>query len=91
MENGGLALKQKKGSLFMIFGTSMMILHNTALKRPFPKLKKHHPTILYMRYLMMQSVARFGVEIDKKLTLQRHCPLSSSPPPSENQNLTQFF
>jgi hypothetical protein len=76
MENGGRALKQKKGSLFMIFGTSMMILHNTALKRPFPKLKKHHPTNLYMLYPMAQSAACVCVEKDKKMAPQGgivHC------------------
>jgi hypothetical protein len=76
MENVGLALKQKKGSLFMIFGTSMMILHNTALRRPFPKLKKHSPTRIYMLYPMAQSVACVCVEIDKKMAPQGgifHC------------------
>jgi hypothetical protein len=54
----------------MIFGTSMMILHNTALKRPFPKLKKHSPTRIYMLYPMAQSVACVCVEIDKKMAPQ---------------------
>jgi hypothetical protein len=54
----------------------MMILHNTALKRPFPKLKKHHPTNLYLLYPMAQSAACACVEIDKKMALQGgivHC------------------
>jgi hypothetical protein len=65
-----LLWNEKKGSLFMIFGTSMMILHNTALKRPFPKLKKHSPTRLYMLYPMAQSVVLVCVEIDKKMAPQ---------------------
>jgi hypothetical protein len=48
------------------------------LKTSFSKLEKHSPTNLYMLYPMVQSVARFCSEIDKKSTLQRHCPLSSS-------------
>jgi hypothetical protein len=47
------------------------------LQTPFPKLKKHGPTNLYMIYPMAQRVALVCIEIDKKLTLQRHCPLSS--------------
>jgi hypothetical protein len=43
------------------------------LQRPFPKLKKHGPTNLYMLYPMMQSVARVCVEIDKKKALQVRC------------------
>ena len=46
-------------------------------KHLFPKLKKHSPTNVYMLYPMVQSVALVCVEIDKKLTLQRQCPLSS--------------
>jgi hypothetical protein len=73
MEKGCLALKQKKASIFVIFGTSMMILHNTTLQRPFPKLKKHHPTNLFMLYPMAQSVWLVFIEIDKKMTPQWHC------------------
>jgi hypothetical protein len=48
------------------------------LQTSFPKLEKHPPTRLYMLYPMVQSVARFRVEIDKQMTLQRLCsPLSS--------------
>jgi hypothetical protein len=54
----------------------MMILHNTTLQRPFPKLKKHHPTNLYMLYPMAQSVGLVCVEMDKQMTLQGHCPPS---------------
>jgi hypothetical protein len=68
---------EKKESLLVIFGTSMMILHNTTLQRPFPKLKKHHPTNLYMLYPMTQSVALVCVEIDKQMPPQGHCPLGS--------------
>jgi hypothetical protein len=46
--------------------------------RPFPKLKKHHPTNLYMLYPMAQSIALNFVEKVKKMTPQKHCPLSSS-------------
>jgi hypothetical protein len=49
-------LIEKSESLFVNFGTSVMILHNTTLQRPFPKLKKHHPTNIYMLYPMVQSV-----------------------------------
>jgi hypothetical protein len=48
------------------------------LQTSFPKLKKHHPTNLYMLYPMAQSVALFCIEIDKKKALPKHCPLSSS-------------
>jgi hypothetical protein len=47
------------------------------LQTSFFKLKKHHPTNLYMLYPMAQSDCLVCVEIDKKLTLQRQCPLSS--------------
>jgi hypothetical protein len=47
------------------------------LQTSFPKLKKHHPTHIYMLYPMAQSVVLICVEIDKELTLQRQCPLSS--------------
>jgi hypothetical protein len=53
-----------------------MILQKKMLQTSFPKLEKHHPTNLYMLYPMAQSVAQFGVEIDKKTPLQWHCPLS---------------
>jgi hypothetical protein len=46
------------------------------LQRPFPKLKKHSPTNVYMLYQMVQSVALVCVEIDKKMPPQWHCPLS---------------
>jgi hypothetical protein len=46
------------------------------LKTSFSKLKKHHPTNLYMLYPMAQSACLVCVKIDKKLTLQMHCPLS---------------
>jgi hypothetical protein len=67
-----------KASLFGDFWHMKMILHNRTLQRPFSKLKKNPPTNLYMLYPMMQSVARFCVEIDKQMPLQRHCPLPSS-------------
>jgi hypothetical protein len=54
------------------------------LKTSFLKLEKHSPTRLYMIYPMLQSVARFCVEKEKKLILQRHCPLSLS---SKNKKL----
>jgi hypothetical protein len=57
MEKGCPTLKQEKASILVTFGTSMMILHNTTLQRPFPKLKKHSPTNIYMLYPMVQSVA----------------------------------
>jgi hypothetical protein len=44
----------------------------------FSKLKKHSPTCLYMLYPMVQSGVLVCVEIDKKMPLQGHCPLSSS-------------
>jgi hypothetical protein len=44
----------------------------------FPKLKKLLPTNLYMLYPMAQSVALIFVEKVKKMTPQKHCPLSSS-------------
>jgi nitric oxide reductase large subunit len=80
MENGRMALKQKKASIFVFFWTSMMILHNTTLQRPFPKLKKHHPTNLYMLYLMAQSALLVCINIDKKMTPQWHCPSSLENP-----------
>ena len=46
------------------------------LQRPFPKLKKHHPTNLYMLYPMAQSVGLVCVEMDKQMPPQWHCPLS---------------
>jgi hypothetical protein len=52
-------------------------------RRPFSKLKKHGPTNLYMIYPMAQSVALVCVEIDKKMPLQWHCPLSSLPSKSK--------
>jgi hypothetical protein len=59
-----LLWNEKKGTLFVIFGTSMMILHNRTLQRPFSKLKKYRPTNLYMICPLMQSVVQFCVEID---------------------------
>jgi hypothetical protein len=56
MEMDVQLLIEKKESLFVNFGTSVMILHNTTLQRPFPKLKMHHPTNNYMLYSMVQSV-----------------------------------
>jgi hypothetical protein len=57
------------------------------LQRPFPKLKTHHPTnLVYMLYPMVQSVWLVCVEKVKKMTLQWHCPLSSSFTIIENQN-----
>ena len=50
------------------------------LHTSFPKLKKHHPTRLYMVYPMVQSVGLVCVEQVKKLALQGgivHCPLLS--------------
>jgi hypothetical protein len=52
------------------------------LQTPFLKVKKHPPTNLFMLYPMVQSVALVCVEIDKKMPLQWHCPLSS---PSKNK------
>jgi hypothetical protein len=46
------------------------------LQRPFPKLKKHSPTRLYMIYPRVQSVALVCIEIDKKMAPQGgivHC------------------
>jgi hypothetical protein len=77
MENGGPALKQKEKVCFSDFWhfSDNFAQYNTT--RPLPKLKKHHPTNLYMLYPMAQSVALFLVENVKKMTLQKHCPLSS--------------
>jgi hypothetical protein len=55
------------------------------LQTSFPKLKKHHPTNLYMLYPMMQSVLLVCVEIDKKMPSQGCCPLSSSSSPSSSK------
>jgi hypothetical protein len=46
------------------------------LQTSFPKLKKHHPTNIYMLYPMAQTVALVCVEIDKQMPPQGHCPLS---------------
>ena len=46
------------------------------LQTSFPKLKKHHPTRLYMLYPMMQSVLLVCVEKVKKMAAQGdivHC------------------
>jgi hypothetical protein len=40
------------------------------LQTPFLKLKKHHPTRLYMLYPMIQSVLLVGVEKIKKMARQ---------------------
>jgi hypothetical protein len=48
------------------------------LQTSFSKLEKHSPTRLYMIYPMVQSVVLVCVEKVKKMTPQRHCPLSSS-------------
>jgi hypothetical protein len=57
------------------------------LQTSFPKLKKHHPTRLYMLYPMAQSVAQFGVEIDKKMPLQWHLSIVIiHRPSSKNKN-----
>ena len=77
MEKGCLAWNKEKASILVIFGTSKMILQKKMLQRPFPKLKKHGPTNLYMLYRMVQSVWLVCVEKVKKMTLQRQCPLSS--------------
>jgi hypothetical protein len=48
------------------------------LQTSFPKLKKHHPTHIYMIYRMAQSVACVCVEKDKKMAPQGgivHCLL----------------
>ena len=45
------------------------------LQTSFPKLKKHHPTRLYMLYPMVHSVALVCIEIDKQMPPQGHCPL----------------
>jgi hypothetical protein len=77
MENGGPALKQKEKVCFSDFWhfSDNFAQYNTT--RPLPKLKKHHPTNLYMLYPMAQSVALILVEKVKKMTPQKHCPLSS--------------
>ena len=67
---------KEKRSVFAIFGTSTMILHNTTLQRPFPELKKHCPTNLYMLYPIEQSIVLVCIEIDKKTPPQWHCPSS---------------
>jgi hypothetical protein len=55
----------------------MMIFCNKKMQQtPFPKLKKHSLTIIYMIYPFMQSVVRFCVEIEKKMPPQWHDPLS---------------
>jgi hypothetical protein len=46
------------------------------LQTSFPNLKKHHPTRLYMIYLMMQSIWLVCVEKVKKMPSQWHCPSS---------------
>ena len=46
------------------------------LQTSFPRLKKHHPTRLYMLYPIMQSVLLVCVEIDKQMPPQGgivHC------------------
>jgi hypothetical protein len=48
------------------------------LQTSFSKAEKHHPTNRYMLYPMAQSIALLFVEKVKKLTPQKHCPLSSS-------------
>jgi hypothetical protein len=76
MEKGCLALKQRESIHFGDFWHNTMILQQKMLQRPFSKLKKHHPTCLYMRYPIMQSDLLVCVEIDKKMALQRgivHC------------------
>jgi hypothetical protein len=75
IENGRLALEWKERVSFCDFWHIKMISHNKTLKRPFSKLKKHHPTNLYMLYPMAQSVVSFHVEIDKKIP---PCPPWSS-------------
>ena len=40
------------------------------LQTSFPKLKKHHPTNVYMLYPMVQSFALVFIEIDKKMPPQ---------------------
>jgi hypothetical protein len=76
MENGGPALKQRES---IQFGDFWHINDDFAIKmlqRPFPKLKKHHPTNLYILYPMAQSVGLVFVEVDKQMPPQWHCPLS---------------
>jgi hypothetical protein len=70
-------LKQKEKVCFSDFWhfSDNFAQHNTT--RPLPKLKKHHPTNLYMLYPMAQSVVHILVEKIKKMTPQKHCPLSS--------------
>jgi hypothetical protein len=51
------------------------------LQTSFPKMKKHHPTNLYMLYPMAQSIAYVCVEIDKQMPPQGgivHCHHPSS-------------
>jgi hypothetical protein len=62
MEKGVSLWNQEKASILVIFGTSVMILHNWTLQRLFSKLKKHPPTNLYMLYPMVQSFALVCVE-----------------------------
>jgi hypothetical protein len=80
LKMGVLLWNEKKGSLFVIFGTSVMILHNRTLQRPFSKLKKNSHTNLYMLYPIVQSVALVCVESrhGKGAGRALFCSLSSS-------------
>jgi hypothetical protein len=63
------------------------------LQRPFPKLKKHGPTNLYMLYRMVQSVWLVCVEIDKQMTPQGgivHCHWKSIHCPSSSEIILAF-
>jgi hypothetical protein len=71
-------LKQRETILFVILAHQWWFCNKICYRHHFSKLKKHRPTHLYMIYPMVQSLVHFCVEIDKKSTLQRHCPLSSS-------------
>jgi hypothetical protein len=56
------------------------------LQRPFPKLKKHSPTRLYMLYPMVQSVVLVCVEKVKKMTPQGGIVHCHHPSPSSTKN-----
>ena len=68
---------KKKGLFLWFLAHEWWVCNKNCYKHLFPKLKKHSPTNFYMLYPMVQSVALVCLEINKKLTLQRQCPLSS--------------
>jgi hypothetical protein len=72
MENGCLALKQKES---IHFGDFWHIHDDFAIKNAtniFSKAKKCSPTILYMIYLMAQSVSLVFLQKVKKMPPQWH-------------------